>query len=324
MRYYLIQINNADGTPFATFTSFPKSSENPNGITDFGALQIEFDIPFYTLGEPAGAASIIIWGVSLQQIGQSNDFNGKQFKLYGGMQAGLPLANPAQQGLLCSGMINQAWGNWIGTNQYLALIVVSDGGLLDQKLNMVISWKAGQPLGQAVAATLAIACPDYTVEDLTSSNLILGANEWGYFDNMIQFAAYVKEVSQPLLGLLEYGGVDIVLQDKKFTMFDGTLPGALKEILFNDLIGQPTWIDPLTIQLTCVLRGDVLPSQYIKMPNTITTRTAPAGFAQSRNNSVFQGAFMVNSIRHVGNSREPDALAWATVIEASSPFGGNT
>lgn len=309
MRYYSIQILEPDGTQFALFTSLV------NGKTDLGALQVEFDIPVTTLATPIGAASVKIWGVPLSTIGQASDFNGKLMKVFAGMQKGLPLANPAQAGLILQGSINQAFGNWIGNNQWVEFVVVTDGAMLGEQLNITLSWKKGVLLSTAIEQTLAVAAPDYSVTTSISENLVLGADEHGYYTSMLQFAQYLKTVSAAIIGGA-YQGVDVLIADKTFKVFDGTTPTDPFPIDFNDLIGQPTWIDPGTIQVTTVMRADLEPTDYIRLPPGQVT-TSAASQSQYRDKSVFQGAFMINEMRHIGNFRQADALAWITVMNCS-------
>lgn len=309
-RYYSIEIENEDGSPFATFTSFP------GGVNDPSAQHVEFDVPVWALATPNGAVSIRIWGVSLTQISQASDYNGKGVKLFGGMQKGLPLANPDQAGLLAQGTIYQAWGNWIGTSQYVQFTVIANGAALGEKLNIVLDWKKGETLGAAVTRCLQTACPGFTVDDQTSSNLVLATDETGFYNSLISFAAYVKQVSSALLGI-DYRGVDILIRESGFVLFDGTFPGAPLQISFNDLIGQPTWIDPGTVQVTCVMRADLQPTDYVLLPPGFGTLAPSNANVVPKDRSVFQGAFLIVEMRHLGAFREPDAMAWITTMNCT-------
>jgi hypothetical protein len=121
-----------------------------------------------------------------------------------------------------------------------------------------------------------------------------------------------------------YPGVGCCLQNGKITVHDGTAPTGPKQILFTDLVGQPCWIDIATIQIKTVLRGDLAVNMLIKLPPTPVIITADA---QSGNASdpalTFQGVFRIKSLRHIGNSRNPDgSSAWCTVIESLQESGG--
>jgi hypothetical protein len=316
VRYYDIIISEADGRQFARYTSFV------NGKTDLGALQIEIDIPIWNLANPAGAGSVKIWGVSLQTIGQASDFNGKKIKVYAGMQAGLPLANPAQAGLIITGEIAQGFGNWIGNNQWIELIITADQNQTDQGLNIVLDWKKGSSLADAIRQTLSVAIPNYKVDISISNNLVLGGDEHGFYHSLVQFAQYIKVISRSILGGGEYNGVDILISDGSFKVFDGTSPTSPLQLNFKDLVGQPTWQDPGTIMVTVVMRADLGCGKYVRLPETQVTIAPASPFVTPKDKSAFQGAFVIREMRHIGNFRQSDALAWITLLTCSPSSSG--
>jgi len=304
VRYYRIEIG---GDIPATYTSYV------NGAVDPGALQIELDITEYPFATPAGNSMVRVWGVSLQTISQASDFNGAPINVYVGMSKGLPLANPLQAGLVCSGTILQAFGNWIGTDMTLDLIIIADGGATqgDPK-NFVFNWKKGQPLNEVISSTLATAYPSYTSQINIDPNVVLSQDETAYFQTIEQFAQYIKSMSATVIGGT-YAGIDIVLKDGQFNVYDGTTQQNPISINFTDLIGQPTWIGPNIIQFNTVMRADLSVGDYIKFPTTQVTTTAPSQ-SQTRDKSAFQGVFAINYVRHVGNSRQPDAQSWISTF----------
>ena len=91
-------------------------------------------------------------------------------------------------------------------------------------------------------------------------------------------------------------------------------------IAFQDLIGQPTWLDPATVQFKCALRADVAVGYIIKPPQGFYG-VVPAGNIATpwnyRNQSAQQGTFTAIRVRQLGNFRAPDAGAWVTVIDAA-------
>ena len=309
MRFYEIQISGGDGGTSATFTSYPAGKNDPN------ALNIEFDLPIAPFAAPLGGAWVRVWGVSLEQISQAADFNGASIKVYGGMKAGFPLANPSQSGLLVQGTVWQAFGNWVGVNMSLDLIIVADGGgKPDEVKNIVWNWAKGTAMSGAIADTLKTAAPDVAQDIKISEKLILAEDDAGQYDSLQSFAQHIRMTSQKIIGGT-YAGVDIVLTEKTFTVYDGTASQTAKQIEFNDLIGQPTWIEPQTIQLNCVLRADIKVGDKIKMPPTRVTETQ-GSLARYRDKSAFQGEFFVGMVRHVGNFRQPDGNSWVTTINA--------
>jgi hypothetical protein len=309
VRYYTIIISDAvSGAEIRRYTSFV------NGKTITGALNIELDVPVVPFATPMGAAIVRVWGIALQEISQASDLNGKAIAVYAGMQKGLPLANPKQAGLIVQGFIFQAFGNWVLTDMTLDLIIQPSIGSAAAPKNIVLDWRAGTPLATAIAQTLSTAFPGYKQNISINPNLVLAHDEPGYYQSLIQFAQYVKQVSQNIIKG-GYTGVDIVLTETSFSVYDGTTQKSPTLIAFNDLIGQPTWIESPVIQVRCVMRADLAVGDYVKLPPTLATNT-PQSFSQFRSKSVFQGVFQIIQMRHVGNFRQPDAASWVTNIDA--------
>lgn len=107
MRYYDIAFTPPNATaPSIHFTS------HPNGQFDPCALNVLFDMPILAYDTPVGGQTIQIEGVPLSLISQSEDLVDWEVVIKGGMQKGLPLANPSQAGVLTKGTVFQSWGNW--------------------------------------------------------------------------------------------------------------------------------------------------------------------------------------------------------------------
>lgn len=311
MRFYRLKISPKGGGQAREFSSLIGGRNNP------GALTVEFDLPVIPYATPMGGAWIRLWGISRQDISQASDFNGAAIEFYGGMSAGLPLANPAQAGLLVRGTAWQSWGNWEMISQTLEFIVLpgSDTSTDAEKKNITLNWKNGTPLADAIKSTLQTAYSGFQIGGSINSKLVLSSDQVGIYATLTEFSQFIKQISKTIIGGT-YPGVDIVLKDKTFTMYDGTTPGAEKSISFKDLIGQPTWIESPKIQLKCVLRADLGVGDAIRMPQGVQTINTAAAQSQFRDKSVFQGQFVIVLVRHVGNSRQSDGSSWATIIEA--------
>lgn len=289
-----------------------------NGQSLAGALNVEFDLPIYTYAQPGGNSFIEISGISVQEISQANNLNGFNISVYGGMQAGLPLATAdfkqGQYGLLLQGSIFQAYGNWIGTEQTLDLNLLPPTGTIDAPVNIVFNWIQGTSLSTAIQQSLTTAFPNFTAPIINiSPKLVLPQSQQGYHGTLTQFAQYLKAMTKGVLGG-SYRGVDIVVQGGKIIVDDGTVTRAQKKINFYDLIGQPTWLDDATIQFKCPMRADINPFDDISFPVTQVTTgfNAPSPFTNQT--TTFQGTFTVLEVRHVGNFRQASADSWCTVI----------
>lgn len=304
----------------ASYTSFI------NGQTLPGAWDVELDIPVIGQATPQGQALARVWGISQQEISQANDLNGKNIAIYGGMQKGLPLAKPRQAGLLVQGFIFQAFGNAIGVDRTLDLVIMAGSGqapnqgtgTLAAPKNLVLNWLAGSPLAAALTTTLQTAFPGYIVNVNLNSGIVRPNDEVGFFPTLEQLAQYARETSLDVIKTANYPGVSIVVNGSSISVFDGTgTAGATTQIAFEDLIGQPTWIDAPNISIKTVMRGDLTVGQQIALPKALVTNTAAASSALVNQQVAFQGSFTIVSQRHVGAFRQPSADAWVTVIEAA-------
>lgn len=317
MRYYQVEITNQDtGAEVATFTSFINGKSNP------GALNVELDIPVAPFATPIGGSIVRIWGVPLKQISQATDLTNRSIAIFGGFQKGLPLANPKQAGLLARGTIFPAFGNWIGTDMTLDLILAPPFGTVANPANLVHNWPKNTPLAQAIKTTLQTAFPKYKISVNISDKLKLPEDVATYYQSIGQYSEFLREVSQKILGEDKYSGVTLTVRDDTITVYDSSAPAPnTREILFQDLIGQPTWISFNVIQFKTMMRADLALGDQVRMPQGIQQTITSASAPQFRSKTAFQGAFTVNQIRHIGSYRQPDAASWVTVVNAASTAG---
>jgi hypothetical protein len=315
-------------------------------------LQIEFDITTVGFALPQGGAWIRVSGVGLRTIGQASDLNSDpasgrpaaKFILSAGMGRGLPLANPLQYGILAQGQIYTAYGNWQGPEMSLELNLIPAN--LDPPNGVSFIWSPGQSLAGALANSFAVAFPDLktTNSDGSSTITILpgllqsqsSVNVAGWYESLSQFAGYIMDLTKPLgaslVGNGYYQGVVIGIRGNTIFASDATQNPRTVPIAFTDLIGQPTWSQPRTINFKTVLRADIQLMDLITMPPdpgtggtslisalALTQQGAAVPGAPTRNSSVFKGNFVVTEVHHFANSRQPDADSWATAFCAVTP-----
>lgn len=311
------------------------NSDNPGftwtnrifGQSDLGAQTVELDIWQSGEDEPVGSGAVKIWGPTKEQLLQASDFNGASIEIYVGMQQGLPFATASvedgQQGLVSSGIIYQAFGNWQGLNQTLDFIVTpTDNDTQSNPANISMVWKKGTPLADTLRSVITTAYPDFKAPDIQiSSDLVLAQDEPFQYDTMTQFAQYIRKVTKNIIGG-GYGGVIIVQEGNQWVAFDGTQPVKTLTISIKsqDLIGQPTWLSPDTMQFTTVMRADMRVGSAITFPaqaaiNAITTDRSQS-FVRDKN--TFSGIWQISSIRHVGNSRSPSSNSWVSTFTANA------
>lgn len=329
MRYYKIEITSATtGQPIipSSLGDLGITSLLPNGQSNPAALTVEMDIPVAAFHVPDGNAFIRIWGIGVKQISSAFDITGALIKVYGGMAKGLPLANPKQAGLLVGGRINQAYGNWVGTDQSLDLQITAAAGSVDDPLNFVINWRAGMPLSDALAATLKTALPNAIQKISISPRLVQNHDQPGYYQTLNQLNGVIFGISKSIITDPLYQGVVIGYNGVTVTVTDGTVKTEPKAIEFQDLLGQATWIGFNRISVKTVMRADLFLQDLVTLPRgavTTTAASAPQFRNDPKNQSTFSGTYMIQSIHHYGNSRQPDAASWNTTFEMSDPLVGN-
>jgi hypothetical protein len=333
------------------------------GGSNPAAQLIELDIPVTFMHLPGVAMPHLkIHGVGLAEISQASDLNGMYISIFGGMAQGLPLANPQQASCLFTGQIWQSYGNWIGTDQTLDIYVSvisspssaqttglpatsstlpapNTGPRTSAPANIVFQWLPGQPLMTPLTQTLQNAYPQLGIRGAVHNGLVwTGATATGFFQSLKQLADYINQKSLSIISgyapalyvssTPQYPGVWMSVNNAGYIVIgDGTTQTQPRQIQVIDLIGQPTWSQPYTVQCTCVMRGDIECGDYVVLPDVpgITTADSNSQFFNPMGNinpystlktgSIFTGTFMVTAVRHVGNSRNPDATSWVTTLD---------
>lgn len=323
--------------PLATSLYTAATTSNPKfiGQTNPAALNLEIDASIAPLDVPTSQSMsyLRLWGLGIHCISQAWNLNPvnnvfKTFSLKAGMAKGLPLANPAQANLILQGAIYQAFGNWVGTEQTLDLIVTA-GPTFYSGVGISFNWQKGESLQSALAQTFKQAFPRYTAVINISANLTAPNPQPAYHNTLEHFAAYLQQYTQ-WLGRQTYGssysGVGIISVGNTLYAFDGQGPTAPKTIALNlwDFVGQPTWIDVNKLTFPCVLRGDIQIGYQVTFPTgvlppyALTTPQAAKPGAPAAASSTFQGTFKVTEIHHYGNFRQADAASWNTTFVASA------
>lgn len=311
MRYYRIEIDGGS----TVFTSYA------NGQNIRGALQVELDIPVAAFSSPGNAGAFVkIWGIPLSMISQAKNLIGKSIKVYGGFQKGLPLANPKQSGLLVQGFIFQSFGNWLGTDMSLDLIIAAgpppaQGKPVDAPKNLSLNWQKGQNLSDAIKSTLKTAFPGMTLNVNLNGNLIAPETQPHVVESIRALADYLLAASKSIIKKPDYPGVHIAFDGNTINVYDQPNK-TVKQIAFVDLIGQPTWILAPSIAFKCAMRADIVLNDEVQMPKTLITNSQQAQSSLVNQAAAQQGKFVISSVHHIGNFRQPDAYSWVTEFNA--------
>jgi len=360
MRFYRIEITDPEGRADPLiFTSWRERNYFPGSLfgtsTDFGALNVLFDLQTLPFSTPRGYSMVEIWGIPLSVISGSSNLNNRNITIYGGFKPGLPLATQAsayQAGPILQGYIYQAFGNWIGTQMTLNL-VVSPGirvstqsqpntafqtsviaptappiGSNSFPINGRFYMPPGMPVSTAIRNFLTAAMPNFTIAsisinpDFTQPHPIAGV-----YLTMSQFNQWLNNFSRNIVGG-NYSGISIrVEQGNRIIVDDNSPPSQTINISYLDLIGQPTWIEPFKIQVKCPMRADLQVNYNVVMPrgfySILPSQPASPRIFPERSRSVQQGTYTITELRHVGNFRQPDASSWVTVITCAFLPGGS-
>lgn len=315
----------------STFTSYINGQSIP------GALDIEMNVvnQGYHVFDPS--SSLTIWGIGIKDISQATNLGGCDIIIRAGMKKGLPLANPQQAGVIAQGKVFQPFGNWQGNVMSLNMNLIPDTGEgITPPKNFAFKWMKGSQLSDAIKATVQAALPLLDVQVAISPQLITTYNFYDIKSDLTGFARMINQLTnvKQYAGIKTqdgsaYAGVKISITEKTVVVYDNTSsPGTAKQprmIAFNDLIGQPTWYTPVSINFKTVLRGDINVGDIIMLPASNATLQGGAGgavvdqtkTASTSGTAAFKGAFIVTSAVHYAHFRQADANSWATSFQAS-------
>lgn len=316
MRFYDFQIFDKKGKLYRRYKSL-----DDYGNFNPGCLMVEFDIQKYGMSTPMGSSLVRVYGVSIKEMQQAQqNMFGMTIKGFAGMSKGLPLSRYKQAGLVLEGEIQQPFGNWQGTELSLDMIITAGYGSTSSPVNITMPWLKGQKMSIALYFALQRAFPDYKIKIEVSDNLVMNYDAPIFCSSLQQLAANLKSISQGIIKDPNYRGVEIsIFPGKEIRAWDSETSSRKNDpikIEFTDLVGQPVWIEFNKVQIRTVMRADINVGDYLKMPKGVLTITQASSYSQYRNISAFTGVFQVSAVRVIGNSRQPDANSWVTIIEA--------
>jgi len=214
LRYYSIEIEGG-----ATYTNWI----NGRGLP--GALNVEMEVMGSTYEQQGVTAWVRIHGISWQEISQANNLYNKNIKIFGGMQAGLPLSNSKFAGQIFEGHILQSFGNWIGTDMTLEFncvpgTVKNSVGSPTKPVNLVVNAKPNQPMSEYLKTTLQTAFPGFQIAIDISSKLVRPNAEVGYYQALGQLNDYIFATSKDIINDPSYSGVKIAFINNNIVVQD--------------------------------------------------------------------------------------------------------
>lgn len=296
-------------------------TSHPNGVYDPGAQNIEFDVLIYDLAMGNAPSFLItVEGVSFEDIKQHNNFHNYGVRLYAGMLPGLPLANnQPTPGLIAQGYVQQGIGNWVGEDMTLTFVCYWGIFTGANPGPIVFSWKPGQSLAAALKSCITAAYPGYALNISISSNLATSHQVTHRASTLADLAIWLKQYNKTGISIYHNNSGAIVVTD-------GTNQSSAQttQLLFTDLIGQPTWAggegEAYALDVVTALRADIAAGNNLKLPQVdvdmpgLVFETPTLNNASVNYKLSFNGTFVVNSARFVGNFRSNNAAEWASVF----------
>lgn len=327
MRYYDITITDPTSGAVVKRWSTIKADGNP----DPGALKVEFDVFVTPAGTPHhGQSSFTIYGVSLNDLLNANNLFLKNIEVRAGFSGGLPLEKPGQAGVLFVGAILNSVGNWVGTDMSISLMLAPTSFTREDPGNFVLDWKKGQPLSEAIGEMLSRALPGMPQEINISGQIVAPSHLPMHAPTLELISDRVYEWTHAYFSHISsnFKGVRIGVRSGVIKVWDSVSPGGAKPLAFEDFIGQPNWIGGNKLEFINQLRADISVGDVVSMPANMAERP---GFVQTQLNAspsmihyqnTFTGNFIIQEVRHIGDSRSPKGEDWATVFIAAPAGDG--
>jgi hypothetical protein len=232
-----------------------------------------------------------------------------------------PLGAITQQ---IGGQINSFTGLGDATSQIGGVVNSLFGGgnisPLSQPLNLIHNMLPNMPMSSAIQQTLSKAFPQAKLNINISSLLKLGYQDAGMYQSVEQYMGFINKLSQSIFGTKKYPGIHLSSIDRTLDVWDFTKSIGSATISYLDLIGQPTWIEPIIISVKIVLRGGLRIGYDLTLPQTLVNFSGPDAFPANipdqRSHISLPGTYKIKKVLHIGDYRNPDGGSWSTNIEA--------
>lgn len=361
MRYYRISFTNPKtGKGLSAGKKyFPDvfSSHSETGVYNPGALEVEFEIANGWGHMLSAQTHIRIHNPTLEMVEKSIQYNGSVCVIEAGFKAGLPLANPNQAGIIGSGIVQNTYANWLGTDLVLDFLLYPSTEFGDVNLNMSANTGVGSPVPinlvwekgslkdaiQASVAPFGIKVTGTIRESLNNPPAPIKA----WYSNYQSFASAIQKISQSIVDPASfqtqgtqgnpqstgagqwqsYYGVMMqwIPNTKEIQLNDGTIPSGSIELSYAEFVGQPTWLsDSGMLQSVHPMRSDISLGFNVRYPKNLPTQANPSQIT-IRNQLITPGGseLWVMGVRHSGRFRDTSPTGWVTYVDACRPYRFN-
>lgn len=275
------------------------------------ALRIAFDLRTYTTSDLQGAM------LSLYNLPQSfyqnqSQLIDKRIELYAGFAQDSQLLKrleikPVMNTLLVSGYISNTIGDY--ANAKIDFIISSSPvKTRDKTKGVLFELKKGDSVKQKIKQTLS--------KLYTMSQINIGGLE----------CVAVENQTKTIYSSLDLNEIATAYNCVIYTDFQGFFIGDLNpksgesspiEIAQNEIVGNPTYSNYSTINLTLLMRGDLKIGSVISIPTKLfATVTPTTTYITNSPKSFIVGKFLVTKIWHIGDSTNENPQSWVTNLNA--------
>lgn len=358
MRFYRISFaDRATGQLIDKGIPAEFSSHDKNGVYNPGALEIEFEIANGWGHMLAAQTHIRIHNPTLSMVEKSIFYNNTICVIEGGFKQGLPLANPKQAGIVGSGVVQNSYANWLGTDLVLDFLLYPSSDFGDVSLNLSANTGPGSPIPISFewskgslkdAITNALRPYGITVTGTIRPQLANPPSPIKtWYSNYQSFAQAMQALSQSIVDPAAYktGGtkgnpettgsgkwqtyygvmMSWIPNRREIQLNDGTSESGAIALQYGEFVGQPTWLsDSGMLQSVHPMRTDISLGFNIRYPKNLPTQANPSQITIRDRLITPAGAEMwCMGVRHTGRFRDTSPTGWVTYIDACRPYRFN-
>lgn len=285
------------------------------------APQLQFNIQQFDASRTANPF-IVIHNISQYYFSMLPTWINKKILLYAGMEDSPILRKigcTVNYGLIASGYISGVVPDWNGVETVLSIIFLPTPIIDPEKQGVLMHINKGQDIRNVYLSA-------YNNLTNGANNLNMGKtpilSETDYDIRLFT----VADLNYALT--TQTNGTYHLIQNNIGFVING-LKGKTINLKPGDFVTQPSAMDSQTVAITLMMRSDIQINDIVNLPQNIyvgLNNIAPTEIQKYSSIDIFKkknifllfsGDYYVNSVWQIGDSRNPDAQAWATIIQGT-------
>lgn len=321
MRYYYLTIGSKQ---------FILDEKNPSQV------RLVFNISTTDNVEYSRPSIITLYNVDIDFFTSAKQYKKQTLLLRAGVKGLSPFGKRQSleiqtDDIIYMGLVDDVITSWEGRETKVSFLgrTLPNMKFAKQEFQQVASIEAGRPVAQAIALlivqylqragkNIVVEIDDSAYGVITKQKQTLPIRPPAdYIGGLRYFSSILRKFKLQLMqdnNVLKITAQDTLLR---------AIPAGVNLVSKTSLLSQPVYENFETISLQVALNGKYRINQYIMLPNEIPLATGNLGSAggliqrSASNDSGFllmQGVFLVVESHHIGDSRNNDAMSWATNI----------